>query len=331
VLARAAGGEAMTAPIQANQLTFLSFPIRCFDERYFGWGSAFLLRVDGRDSIVTAWHNFSGRDFVTKQQIKNKRDQPEWYPKWVDIVLPLVSEAGPNGEYRTSSLSFRLNLYVEDAPIWRVDADHGSRFDIAIIRLEDLSRSGCINNQEDRRQVEEMISRLNGQADYASVSFTDHAVRLHAAVRPDIVNRLTVTQDVFVIGFPMALAVGEGLAIWKRGSIAYEPEISIGTRPCLLIDTATRTGLSGAPVVANFVNPSFQLRPEGGVLTKIGGTELGFVGLYSARIGDDPGEAQLGLVWKLDALEHVARCGRTGTSTHDFSTLCQEGKDEPIL
>lgn len=320
---------ATKSAIQANQLTLLSFPIKCYDEKAHGWGSAFLLRVDGRDSIVTAWHNLSGRDFVTKQSIAKGHHQSECLPKWADLRLPLVFEAGENGEYGPSSFSFRLNLYVGDSPVWRVDTDHGSRFDIAVIPIEDLSSPGYIDDLADRKQMDELIAKLNGQNDYARVSFADQRVRLISAQRPEFTNQLTVAQDVFVIGFPMALAVANGFAIWKRGSIAYEPGFNVGTRPCLLIDTATRKGLSGAPVMGNFSNPSFQLE-RGGVLSRLG-TELGFIGLYSARIGDNPDQAQLGLVWKLEALEQVIRCGRIGTSTFDFPALCREGKDESLL
>ena len=43
---------------------------------------------------------------------------------------------------------------------------------------------------------------------------------------------------------------GAMFPIWKRGSIASEPEIPIDGKPMFYIDTATRQGMSGAPVFA---------------------------------------------------------------------------------
>lgn len=311
-----------------NLLTCLSFPIKLYAEKACGWGSAFLLRANGRDSIVTAWHNLTGRDFITKQPITNKRDQPECLPEWADVNLPLISEVREDGHYLMQSMSFRLNLYVHGTPIWRVDATHGSRYDIAVIPIDELASSGCIADGTDRKQVEEIASKLNGEGECAKVSFADHRLRLLCAQRPEFTNQLTVSQDVFVVGFPMAFAVEQGFAVWKRGSIAYEPNLSIGNRPCLLIDTATRRGLSGSPVFGSFANPSFPLSPRGGLLTRMG-TEFGFIGLYTARIGSGLEQAQLGVVWKLEALESVVRGGRIGTA--DFGALCLEGRGEPLV
>lgn len=59
-----------------------------------------------------------------------------------------------------------------------------------------------------------------------------------------------VGDDAFVIGFPMRMDGGSGFPIWKRASIASEPDIDLDGLPKLLIDTATRKGMSGSPVIA---------------------------------------------------------------------------------
>ena len=37
--------------------------------------------------------------------------------------------------------------------------------------------------------------------------------------------------------------------IWKKSTIASEPDIDINNLPCFYIDSTTREGMSGAPVV----------------------------------------------------------------------------------
>lgn len=61
---------------------------------------------------------------------------------------------------------------------------------------------------------------------------------------------LRVATDVFVLGYPKGISGGGEFPIWKRASIATEPDIQLGTLPKMLVDTATREGMLGAPVIA---------------------------------------------------------------------------------
>ena len=65
----------------------------------------------------------------------------------------------------------------------------------------------------------------------------------------------------FVLGYPKGISGGRGFPIWKRASIATEPDIQHDGLPKLLVDTATREGMSGAPVVA-IADGDFEMDPE---------------------------------------------------------------------
>jgi hypothetical protein len=138
----------------------------------------------------------------------------------------------------------------------------------------------------------------NGLTDYPLniVEFTDF--------------RLAVGQDVFILGFPHGMAGGGAFPIWKRGSIASEPGIDFANLPCVLIDSGTRTGMSGAPVIAQFTGWHAE-DPERPSLTDWMGTALSFLGVYSARL---PGQMeaetqQVGIVWKAAALRDIIAAG----------------------
>lgn len=72
----------------------------------------------------------------------------------------------------------------------------------------------------------------------------------------------------------------------------------------MLIDTATRAGLSGSPVIMQRVGIH---GGTGGVLSAdtIFGRIRNFVGIYSGRIGDDELKAQLGIVWKARVISEI--------------------------
>jgi len=108
----------------------------------------------------------------------------------------------------------------------------------------------------------------------------------------DLVTQIGV--DVFVLGFPFGIGSG-GLPIWKRGSIASEPDLAGIMQPHLYVDTASRPGMSGSPVIRRSWNTR-SMANGGTVMNGTAATK--FVGVYSGRTAtSDPLDAQLGLTW----------------------------------
>jgi hypothetical protein len=105
---------------------------------------------------------------------------------------------------------------------------------------------------------------------------------------------LEIGMDVFVLGYPFGMGVA-GLPVWKRGSIASEPALSPQAQLNWFLDTASRPGMSGSPVVrrswGNHILANGSMNISTGSATK-------FLGVYSGRLASsDPLDAQLGLMW----------------------------------
>jgi hypothetical protein len=121
-----------------------------------------------------------------------------------------------------------------------------------------------------------------------------------------------IGMDAFILGFPKGIAHQQLLPIWKRGSIATEPEIPReDDLPVFLVDTATREGMSGAPVL---------LRSFSGYGKADGSSVLGtgpftrFIGIYSGRFGaDDELAVQLGRVWHRSVIDELLANGVPGS------------------
>jgi len=60
----------------------------------------------------------------------------------------------------------------------------------------------------------------------------------------------TVGSDVFILGFPRGLATQGVLPVWKRASVASEPLREVSGRPIFLLDTVSRKGMSGSPIIS---------------------------------------------------------------------------------
>lgn len=113
-----------------------------------------------------------------------------------------------------------------------------------------------------------------------------------------------VADEVFVIGYPFEELTYIGLPIWKKASIASEPDVNIHRLPMMYVDTATRSGLSGSPVVMQRIGIHSVVDGRFGEESSIGRIRK-FIGIYSGRIGKDESLAQLGIVWKARVIDEI--------------------------
>lgn len=112
-------------------------------------------------------------------------------------------------------------------------------------------------------------------------------------------HRWDVGSDLYVIGYPYG-QVGGPFAIWSKGSIASEPDVSVAGLPLFLIDCRSRPGQSGSPVYAQFRSGEIVTHEGKQYAAKV--PILYFVGAYSGRLR---GDSDLGLVWKRRCIEEL--------------------------
>lgn len=157
----------------------------------------------------------------------------------------------------------------DDQPLWLVHPS--SRYDIAVVPLNPPT---------------EPIVGLYPLNEYAN----------------DLL-RTEIGMDVFVLGYPFKIEP-PAFPVWKRGSIASEPElVRLTGKGYMLVDTASRPGMSGAPVLQR--SWGVHLMPGGGAVHG-GDNRTKFLGVYSGRIPTDhPHEAQIGLVWDKSYIDEI--------------------------
>jgi hypothetical protein len=116
--------------------------------------------------------------------------------------------------------------------------------------------------------------------------------------------RLDVGKDLFIVGYPKGMQYGPSLPIWKRGTFASEPNFNIDSLPKILIDSATKEGMSGSPVIMKIWG-GFDTE-FGGYILNSGGPFYKFIGIYSGRYWThNDFEAQIGFVWKKLLIEEI--------------------------
>lgn len=120
---------------------------------------------------------------------------------------------------------------------------------------------------------------------------------------PDLA--ITPGSDVMIIGFPTGVGGPGVTAIWKQGAVASEADWPFPSGDLadtfFYIDSNTRKGMSGSPVVARRVGAS---------LMNDGATEVGpgiqdrVLGVYSGRAMEAP-DMTIGKVWKWRGVQEL--------------------------
>jgi hypothetical protein len=277
-------------PPQLEILSFVALKIELYyNEHKLGTGTAFLYDWKERRFLVTNWHNVTGRNPNSHKIIHKELGLPNELRVWV----PTLSE-GESG--RLFHTVVRIGLYMDDdtaRPKWMVHPVHAEQVDVAVLpwpNPDDIPGYGSLT-----------VRNLDD-----AVPANSREINLHdLQVNPGM--------DAFVLGYPQTLSAG-GLALWKRASVASEPTFDVDGLPKFYIDTASRSGMSGAPV---FCYSLWRLLPDGRRET---GYFRRFIGIYSGRIlGEDDMAAQLGIVWKEQAIRDTIEALRIGDPSWDLS------------
>jgi len=267
-----------------NAVAYLSMR---FGETPLSTGSSFFWSHADRLYLVTNWHNLAGRNPITGKL----RSSTGAIPDRVSVFVFKQSSA-PDSEGFFELLYVPVEISLSDPvtrqPTWFEHPVYGGAVDIAALDVTDLMTGF-------------MTSGAN-------------------IVESPGVLPLTAAQEVFVVGYPFGQIANAPAPIWKRGSVALDPTFDPEGLPKMLIDTATREGMSGSVVVArHFIMNTTYTRKDGTQSQPVLFAKLDLViGIYSGRHYPDLERAQLGIVWKRSAIEEtVAARKRHSTAADD--------------
>ncbi len=123
---------------------------------------------------------------------------------------------------------------------------------------------------------------------------------------PDLA--LGVAQQLSIVGFPFGRTGGGAFGIWVQGTVATEPAVDFDGLPCFLVDSRTRQGQSGSPVL--IYNAGGMVPMSDGGVAMFGGPVERLIGVYSGRIS---AESDLGVVWRRDVISEIIDGSQRGT------------------
>ena len=235
-------------------------------------GTGFIYRKDGKHFLITNWHNVSGINPVTGKKLFSDGRIPD------RISTEFREKGKPSATWREELLLYEDSTMSQ--PQWLEHPEFSHKVDVVALPIE-----------------EEISSR-----------YQLYPINI---IPFDNKFKEMVADDAFIIGFPFPDLTYLAMPIWKKASIATEPDIDLDQTPKMLVDTATRSGLSGSPVIMQ------RIGIHGMTSEKLTGTETigrvrNFIGIYSGRRGEDEEKAQLGIVWKARVIDEIVAGNKKG-------------------
>ena len=216
--------------------------------------------------LITSWHVLSGKNSITGKSLNSYLATPEF----IRVHFPVDGNV-------TEEIVRTYELVATDGGFNWIEHSKSGAIDVAALEIE----------------IPEGIATFD----------IAEATKVPGLGQKD--EFFYVTKEVWVIGFPKGIRRG-GLPIWKRATIASESSSEKGfSESRTILDTATREGMSGSPVLyvnSNLSRLSFDNRKQEVLFPSV---KL-LLGIYSGRIaGDDELAAQLGIVWNSDCIPEI--------------------------
>lgn len=253
---------------EVNQYSLCSYYAEIyFNEIKLSSGTCFFTKRNERVYVITNWHIASGRDADTKVAL----DKMGSIPNKLRIFVPVDCKDG-TCYYDVSSFVDVSLRDEDDQPLWYEMTVGDRTVDVVAIPLENTEF--CFSLIE---SGEEPFNKNTG---------------------------IEITSEIYIVGFPFGNDYGY-TPIWKKGSVASEPNIQMEGLPYFFADTATKQGMSGSPVVMYQRRPMTIVSESEGKFSR-NMTKL--VGIYSGRIGaysESRNDAQLGRVWHASVIDEI--------------------------
>lgn len=284
-----------------NPLSYTTTKISCFfNEVQVAVGTGYMHRFAKSVALVTNWHLLTGRNPIDDSVLDRVNAA---IPNRIKFHVAVTVEKTDGVE----TVHFReidLRLYDErDEPIWKDAKSPKNQRDVALILLDEY----VPELMGDHLSVRAVAGGVVTLAPGVKHSEGSKKVRFEELRHPPP----PVGSEVFVLGYPRGVSSSGVFPIWKRASIASEPQVAIELSgqqydDAFYIDAMTRDGMSGSPVIY-FQKPGDYLFTDDGVRVKCNKHEPLLIGVYAGRNGVSQEEYELsvGRVWKVSLVESL--------------------------
>ncbi|MHB9323096.1 hypothetical protein ACP3TG_29040 [Phytobacter diazotrophicus] len=263
-----------------------------FNDIKLSTGSGVFYKRDDKYYIVTAWHNVTGRNTETLDYLDTKNLA---VPNKVGIGLKNFT-----GDYYSTWVVY-IPLYDENGALFYVHPENWPRIDVVAIPFDPF-KTHLIHIKDDNGTVQEYGFNLGDNTDNCPIRTIQDFLAPKEMIE-QWWETVSVTDEVFIPGYPHNITDYYYNPVWKRATIASAPQKKWNDERKFLIDSASSSGMSGASV--------FYYSAKGHL--KVGGYHIynGYptaihAGIYVGRIGvTSKADPQVGTVWHASVVDEI--------------------------
>ncbi len=259
-------------------------------------GTGFIYKKDQNFYIITAWHNVTGRHPDTFELNKKKAVIPDNVAASFSILL---------GDGNSIRMVISLPLFDDEKACFYIHPKNWPRVDVVAIPFDphaSYPMAGYLGNGKEINCSISLVMK-SGEGVQTSISpMQDHILQ-----RGEIVDKwfagVDVTEELFIPGYPKNVHDMYTQPVWKRATIASSVQMGWNGQKKFLVDSASKEGMSGAPVL--YYNPQGRVSMHGSTM-QLGGEVSILAGIYVGRVGvTDEQDPQVGIVWHSDVIDEI--------------------------
>lgn len=260
-------------------------------------GTGMLYEDSGQHFIVTAWHNVTGLHPETLKHLSPTGAIPD------NVVVRLVVRFPGIG---TQRMAIILPLIGENESLFYIHPKNWPRIDVVAIPFDPKADHPCEFYMGDG-SVKKASVNLLGMATEKGLKTEICPVQQfllpNRAVVQSWIESVDVTEELFIPGYPHNVSDDHVQPVWKRATIASSVQGGWNREPKFLVDSASKSGMSGSPVF--YYNPNGEVRILG--RTHRFTEEVAILaGVYVGRIGvTKEADPQIGTVWHRSVIDEI--------------------------
>lgn len=266
-----------------------------FEKQKLAIGTGFIYKKDERHYIITAWHNLTGRHPDTLNFQSTQNAVPN------NIVVSLTT----SHDYGASRIAITLPLIDDEKSLYLIHPTAWPRVDVVAIPFNPREPLGFDWMQPDGEVLDGNILLINppGSGPQTRLcSIQDYLVPSKEVIS-EWLQTVEVTEELFIPGYPHDLRDQDSQPVWKRATIASSIARGWNDQPKFLIDTASKSGMSGSPVLYYSPNGSVTVL---GKTYKFNTDVAILAGIYVGREGvTDKNDPQVGIVWHASVIDEI--------------------------
>lgn len=265
-----------------------------FGTQVLAFGTGFIYKKDDRFYIITAWHNVTGRHPDTFKLNGNGA-----IPDNVVVDFCVLLDGG------AVRIPITLPLFDDEKACFYIHPKNWPRVDVVAIPFDPYTAYPMAGLLSDGTEINRSIPLFmnSGEGVQTSISpMQDYLLKRNEIVEQWF-SGVDVTEELFIPGYPKNVHDMYTQPVWKRATIASSVQMGWNRQKKFLVDSASKEGMSGAPVL--YYNPQGKVSMHGSTMQLSGEVSI-LAGVYVGRVGvTDEQDPQVGIVWHSDVIDEI--------------------------